>query len=137
PLIKKRFNAFFDYIRGTGLDQLCENYVYTFDYHGIASLHLTYKVFKDSRKRGEALVQLRKIFGEANLTSPVDELPDYLPLILEFLTIAEKGHIQQLVKLHQQAIQRLYDDLVKETSIYRFLLENILVIFEQHLANKG
>src|SRR5690625_189735 len=87
--LQKNFTAFFDYLKHTDFDQLCENYVNTFDYHGIVTLHLTYNVFKDSRKRGEALIELQRLFKTVDLEKTSAELPDYLPLILEFLAIVE------------------------------------------------
>src|SRR5690625_2431206 len=87
--LQKNFTAFFDYLKHTEFDQLCENYVNTFDYHGIVTLHLTYNVFKDSRKRGEALIELQRLYKKVDLEKTYAELPDYLPLILEFLAIVE------------------------------------------------
>src|SRR5690625_6149317 len=60
--VHKNITAFFDYIKATPFDQLCEKYVNTFDYHGVVTLHLTYNVFKDSRKRGEALIELQRLY---------------------------------------------------------------------------
>lgn len=134
--IRQQFKRFFDYVKSESLHQLCENYVYTFDYHGIVSLHLTYGVFKDSRKRGEALVKLKELYQDEQLMAITDELPDYLPLILEFLSMASDKQSKQLKKLHHQSISKLYKDLKEKDNPYQYLLNNIHAIFSAHLANE-
>src|SRR5690625_4880546 len=109
---KTHLNSLLSYVESTPLQTLCEKYVYTFDYHGIVTLHLTYHVFKDSRQRGEALVKLRNIFQESNLLALTDELPDYLPLILEFLAVATTEQMNYVLKLHYNSMIKLHDDLV-------------------------
>src|SRR5690625_4230043 len=89
PSMTTHFNHFIDYVKSNPLLTLCERYVETFDYHGIVTLHLTYNVFKDSRKRGEALIELQRLYKKVDLEKTYAELPDYLPLILEFLAIVE------------------------------------------------
>src|SRR5690625_5720034 len=135
-VIQKNFEVFFDYMNNTPFDQLCENYVNTFDYHGVTTLHLTYNVFKDSRKRGEALIELQRLFQTVDLEKTSTELPDFLPLILEFLSIAEKEQIQQLLKLHRQSIEKLHDDLKKKDSVYHFLLKAMNEISMQQLQSE-
>lgn len=135
-LAKMYLHTFIHYLEATPFNELCEKYVYTFDYHGIATLHLTYPVFKDSRQRGEALVKLRQLFKAAEVEAATDELPDYLPLILEFLSLAKEEQITEILKLHYKSIERLHDDLVKEDSEYHFVLKAIKVISEQKLENK-
>lgn len=134
-LAKMYLNSFLYYIESTPFDELCERYVYTFDYHGVVTLHLTYHVFKDSRQRGEALVKLRNVFKESELEVMSDELPDYLPLILEFLSIANEKQMQEVLKLHFKSMEKLHDDLMKEDSGYHFVLKAINDVSQQKLRN--
>src|SRR5699024_7401142 len=97
----------------------------TFDFHGIVTLNLTYTVFKDSRKRGEALVKLRQMFYDSNLSAETEELPDYLPMILEFLAMADEKYIHQVLKLHLNSIKKLEKDLAENDSPYHFLLKAV------------
>ncbi|MDY0408259.1 nitrate reductase molybdenum cofactor assembly chaperone [Virgibacillus soli] len=136
PVIRSYLQSFLHYMKSTSFDQLCENYVYTFDFHGIVTLNLTYHVFKDSRKRGEALVQLRKIFKESKLEAKSDELPDYLPLILEFLSVAKDEQAVDLLKLHIKSIQKLDQTLTENDSPYHFLLKAVQDVAYRTLQNK-
>mgnify|MGYP001193045069 FL=1 len=132
---KMYLNSFLFYVESTPFDELCEKYVATFDYHGIVTLHLTYHVFKDSRKRGEALVKLRNVFNESQFETITEELPDYLPLILEFLSVANEDQMQQVLKLHYKSMEKLHDDLMREDSEYHFILKAINTVSEEKLKN--
>lgn len=74
------------------LAELQEEYVRTFDFDRRASLHLTYHTHGDRRQRGLELVRLKRRFTEAGLALTDEELPDYLPVLLEFAALApEQG----------------------------------------------
>ncbi|WP_374649856.1 nitrate reductase molybdenum cofactor assembly chaperone [Dongia sp.] len=80
---------------GTGdLIDLQEAYVGLFDKSRQASLHLFEHVHGESRDRGMAMVNLREIYMEAGLFQDESELPDYLPLYLEYLSVlpAREAH---------------------------------------------
>jgi|GEM_PF-82489 len=134
--VHKNITAFFDYIKATPFDQLCEKYVNTFDYHGVVTLHLTYNVFKDSRKRGEALIELQRLYKTIDMEKTSSELPDYLPLILEFLSIAKEEQSKQLLKLHEKSLQNLHDELVKAKSEYHFLIKAMNEVTIQQLQSE-
>jgi len=75
------------------LEDLQRRYVEIFDFDPRASLHLTYHVHGDRRQRGAELLRLKRRFAEAGLEMDGAELPDYLPVLLEFaaLTPASAG----------------------------------------------
>jgi len=59
-------------------------YVDTFDRGRRSSLYLFEHVHGDSRDRGPAMIDLLQTYGSAGLHLPAGELPDYLPVALEF-----------------------------------------------------
>ncbi len=73
--------------RQTGFSQLEEMYVASFDLVESGSLYLTAHEFGDSRERGNALAQLGQMVTDAGYGVAFGELPDYLPLLIEFLAI--------------------------------------------------
>jgi nitrate reductase molybdenum cofactor assembly chaperone NarJ/NarW len=75
-------------LRETPLRELQAVYVQTFDFDRRASLYLTYHTHGDRRQRGLELVRLKRRFSEAGLPLPDGELPDYLPVLLEFAALA-------------------------------------------------
>lgn len=63
-------------------------YVRAFDFNKDQTLWLTYHEVGDAIQRGSALAELKAQIEAAGFLSPAEELPDYIPLLLEFL--AEK-----------------------------------------------
>jgi len=63
-----------------------ERYVDLFDRGRRTSLHLFEHVHGDSRDRGQAMVELKKVYADAGFAMTGNELPDYLPAMLEFLS---------------------------------------------------
>ena len=63
----------------------------TFDFDRRASLHLTYHTYGDRRQRGLELVRLKRRYAEAGLPLEGGELPDYLPVLLEFAALVPEA----------------------------------------------
>ena len=61
-----------------------EAYVELFDRGRAHSLHLFEHVHGESRDRGQAMVDLRERYLTAGLEPTGNELPDYLPLFLDY-----------------------------------------------------
>jgi nitrate reductase delta subunit len=76
------------WMRETPLRELQAAYVQTFDFDRRATLHLTYHTHGDRRQRGLELVRLKRRYADAGLPLTGPELPDYLPVILEFASLA-------------------------------------------------
>lgn len=66
---------------------LQEAYVALFDRGRTVSLHLFEHVHGESRDRGQAMVDLRERYAAQGLDITASELPDYLPLFLEYLSV--------------------------------------------------
>jgi nitrate reductase delta subunit len=76
--------AFLDWWRRAPSEELRAAYVGAFDLAAATTLHLTYHVWGDARERGAALADLNRRFRAAGLRLAAWELPDHLPLLLEF-----------------------------------------------------
>ena len=78
-------------------------YVELFDRGRATSLHLFEHVHGDSRDRGPAMIDLAQTYEKAGLFLTPDEMPDYLPVVLQFVStqpplqarafLAEMAHI--------------------------------------------
>ena len=73
-------------LRQRDLVDLQERYVLLFDRTRSLSLHLFEHVHGESRDRGQAMVDLQALYAEGGLEISARELPDFLPLFLEFLS---------------------------------------------------
>lgn len=64
-----------------------QHYVELFDRGRALSLHLFEHVHGESRDRGQAMVDLLQLYESHGFELAARELPDYLPLLLEFLSL--------------------------------------------------
>jgi nitrate reductase delta subunit len=74
-------------LRRSGLIALQENYVATFDRNPSHSLHLFEHIHGESRDRGSAMIDLLQEYWKHDFDASAAELPDYVPLFLEFLSL--------------------------------------------------
>src|SRR5690606_34727574 len=87
PAERARIRKFCDELAKSDLMDAQEHYVDLFDRTRALSLHLFEHVHGESRDRGSAMVSLIERYQEAGLAVAAQELPDYLPLFLEFLSL--------------------------------------------------
>ena len=88
-LPKKSIRKLEDFLaarRRRDLLELQEEYVDTFDRARAHCLHLFEHVHGESRDRGQAMVNLSETYAARGLFINGNELPDYLPMFLEFLS---------------------------------------------------
>jgi nitrate reductase delta subunit len=108
---------------------LQEAYVATFDRMRSLSLHLFEHVHGDSRDRGPAMLDLVDLYRQHGLDVTARELPDYLPLFLEFLSILPAGRAQELLRDAGKILAVLHDRLNRRKSPYRHVFAALI-----HLA---
>ena len=83
----KKIKAFAEELTSRDIYQSQEIYVELFDRGRAHCLHLFEHIHGESRDRGQAMVNLAEAYGEKGLYVATGELPDYLPLFLEFLSL--------------------------------------------------
>jgi len=81
---RQALTEFIEAQAGQALLDRQEAYVGLFDRGRHVSLHLFEHVHGESRDRGQAMVELLEHYRSRGFTLSVRELPDYLPLFLEF-----------------------------------------------------
>jgi len=79
--------AFIEMLETADLYSVQEEYVATFDRGRSHCLHLFEHIYGESRDRGQAMVNLIEAYEEKGLFIDHAELPDYIPLFLEFLSL--------------------------------------------------
>ncbi|HEX6763457.1 MAG TPA: nitrate reductase molybdenum cofactor assembly chaperone [Gaiellaceae bacterium] len=108
--------------RHTALE-LAQAYVETFDLRRRGSLYLTYFRYGDTRKRGMALLRLKRLYTAAGLELEGGELPDYLPLMLEFASLAPDEAGEELFREHRPGLELLRAGLHDAESPYADVLD--------------
>ncbi|MFZ6686905.1 nitrate reductase molybdenum cofactor assembly chaperone [Undibacterium sp. SXout11W] len=86
-----------DYLKKNDLISIQENYVATFDRTASVALHLFEHIHGESRDRGQAMVDLIVEYRRYGFEPEASELPDYVPLFLEFLSLVEDEQAEKLL----------------------------------------
>ena len=117
---KKALHEFVDYLTSKALTDLQVEYVKTFDSTPEHSLHLTHHLFGDEsdRNRGPALIDLSEMYKEYGVEMSTNELPDYLPLILEFAAQMEDNEAMVFLSDVNKVLAALTANLTKAGSPY-------------------
>jgi nitrate reductase delta subunit len=119
-----------DEIAASDLLDLQAGYVDLFDRTRSLSLHMFEHVHGESRDRGQAMVSLLERYRQAGLDVGCNELPDYMPLFLEFLsTLAVKDARASLAEA-VHIFQALSERLKKRGTSYRAILDALVGLAE-------
>jgi nitrate reductase molybdenum cofactor assembly chaperone NarJ/NarW len=119
PAFERRLiGKLLDEIATLDLYELQERYVFLFDRTRSLSLHLFEHVHGESRDRGQAMVDLRSLYEQQGLDVDARELPDYLPLFLEFLSLRPLAEARALLKEPIGVISALRERLSKRKTPY-------------------
>lgn len=110
--------GFLDYLESLQLTELQAAYVMTFDLTPEHSLHLTHHLFGDDKNRGPALIDLTEFYKEFGLELTGNELPDYLPLVLEFAAALNPDEVRVFLCQWSKVLKQLADNLDSTQSPY-------------------
>ncbi|MBS0254636.1 MAG: nitrate reductase molybdenum cofactor assembly chaperone [Proteobacteria bacterium] len=97
---------------------LQERYVALFDRGRAVSLHLFEHVHGESRNRGQAMVDLRQRYESQGLEITANELPDYLPLFLEYLSCLPSDQVLEELAQPGVILAALADRLTERDTPY-------------------
>ncbi|CCB66463.1 nitrate reductase molybdenum cofactor assembly chaperone [Hyphomicrobium sp. MC1] len=100
------------------LFDLQERYVDLFDKTRRLSLHLFEHVHGESRDRGQAMVDLAALYEKGGLTLEANELPDYLPLFLEYLSTLPIEEARPLLANALHIVSTIEERLAGRNSAY-------------------
>jgi len=132
---QRPFGIFLDWLSGTSPDTVARHYVETFDLPGGRGgssprrrqsrcvLYLTYYRYGDTRKRGMAMVAFKAAYRDAGLSPRDDELPDYLPMVLDFAALHPRG--EKLLRAHRADLELLLRALRDVPSPYAHVVEAV------------
>ena len=109
--IGDRLSTFLGHAHHVGDDRLAEEYVETFDLKRKCSLYLSYYLTGDTRKRGTALVTFLEAYRVAGHEFDAPELPDYLPVVLEFSALGDPEVAGVLLGSHRLGLEVLRESL--------------------------
>ncbi len=117
---------FIHHFRKMDLTDWQAEYVQLFDYSRSASLHLFEHVKSESKDRGQAMVDMLEFYKENGLQLSANELPDYLPVFLEFLSNQQVEKAAELLAEPVNIIARIHAALDEKKNMYRHILSAVI-----------
>jgi nitrate reductase delta subunit len=101
-------------------------YVELFDRGRRTALHLFEHVHGDSRDRGPAMVDLAQTYERTGLLLAPGELPDYLPVVLEFASTQPPAQAREFLREIAHIVRSIFSALLERQSPYASVLAAVL-----------
>ena len=102
------------------------DYVELFDRGRATSLHLFEHVHGDSRDRGPAMIDLTKTYEQSGLFLGEDEMPDFLPVVLEFTSTLQPRQAREFLGEMAHIFNAIFAALQQRESPYACVLGALL-----------
>jgi nitrate reductase delta subunit len=126
---RSRYEQILSYFEQTPLIQLQEQYTETFDLSSSNCMNLTYHRWGETEKRGPALAHLEEIYLNSGFERINSELPDFLPLVLEFISERPDVATSEIIPLYSKVVETLAERLRQAGYPYSLMFEQLLDIF--------
>lgn len=126
-----RLEPLFEAFASQDLFDLQAHYCELFDSSRALSLHLFEHVHGDGRQRGQAMIDLGQAYLARGFMMREAELPDYLPMFLEFLSILPNDEAEEWLSQPAHVLEALEQRLTERETYYAGVLHNLL-----HLAKR-
>ncbi|MFI7426717.1 nitrate reductase molybdenum cofactor assembly chaperone [Micromonospora sp. NPDC049836] len=126
--VRGQLGEFLDWLLTVSPIEAQRHYVRTFDLRRRSGLYLTYYLHGDTRKRGMALLMLKQRYRAHGLRLTGGELPDLLPVVLEFAAAVGPGDGEAPLRQHRKGLELLRSALAESGSPYRLLLEAVCAV---------
>ncbi|MFO1363550.1 MAG: nitrate reductase molybdenum cofactor assembly chaperone [Burkholderiales bacterium] len=108
--------------------ELEERYVALFERGRARSLHLFEHVHGEARERGQAMVDLAQLYARAGFALATNELPDYLPAVLEYLSCRPRAEARDLLGDCAHVLRAVGERLAASGSHYAAVFEALLAL---------
>jgi nitrate reductase delta subunit len=119
-------DVLFNTLQATDTLEVEAQYVELFDRGRATSLHLFEHVHGDSRDRGPAMIDLAQTYEKAGLFLAPDELPDYLPVVLQFVSTQPPKEARAFLGEMAHIFNAIFNALQQRNSAYASVLGALL-----------
>ena len=126
--LRERLVALVDEITASDPLEAEGRYVDLFDRGRRTSLNLFEHVHGDGRQRGPAMLELKQRYLDAGLEPVADELPDHLPLLLEYLSCRDAAEVRDTIGEIAHILRVLGNTLLKRRSRYAAVMAALLAL---------
>jgi len=126
--LRDALTALIDDIAGSDIYDAQERYVLLFDRTRSLSLYLFEHVHGESRDRGQAMVDLQELYERNGLHLSAKELPDFIPLFLEFLATQPEDEARSLLTQPAHIFAALAERLAKRRAPYEAVFRALVAL---------
>jgi nitrate reductase delta subunit len=126
PLRISELNALIAQLSGPASLDTEADYVELFDRGRATSLHLFEHVHGDSRERGPAMIDLAQTYEKAGLFLAEGEMPDFLPVVLEFTSTQPPREAREFLAEMAHIFNAIFAALQQRNSAYAAVLGALL-----------
>lgn len=129
--LEQQLSCFLDNCASLALSDWQMIYVQQFDYSRTVNLYLFDYVYGDSCQRGQAMVDLKEMYARTGWQMVSEELPDYLPFFLEYLSTLSSGQeALELLTPLAPILRRMEERLTEENNFYQYLFRLLVGLAE-------
>lgn len=115
-----------DWYASAPLEKIAAEYVQEYDLSRRHALHLSYWTEGDTRRRGAALGRFKKMYRDSGMVTDLHgELPDYLPLVLEFAALIDRKSGRAALQAYRPSLELLRLALRDDKLAFHGLVECI------------
>lgn len=125
PKARAAIKPLLDQMENDDLYDLQERFVLLFDRSRTLSLNLFEHVHGESRERGPAMVDLVETYRAGGFEMSTTELPDHLPILLEFMSTRDEAEALELLQDAGHIIAALGERLERRETPYAAIMKGL------------
>ena len=126
--VRDQLHRLLSELAGDDLYDLQERYVLLFDHTRSLSLHLFEHVHGESRDRGQAMIDLKAQYEKAGLFLNAAELPDFMPLFLEYVSTLPAAEARDALAQPAHIFAAMAERLRKRRSSYEAVFRALVAL---------
>ncbi|MED3554260.1 nitrate reductase molybdenum cofactor assembly chaperone [Cytobacillus praedii] len=128
--IKEELSQFLHKCKQMSPSKLISVYINTFDFGKKSNLYVTYMSNGEQRERGMDLLFLKNYYKIHGFEVTDQELPDYLPIMLEFAGHVDQEIIIPVFSRYLASIKEISENINPEDNHYGHIMKAILLALE-------
>ncbi|MCM3567763.1 nitrate reductase molybdenum cofactor assembly chaperone [Neobacillus mesonae] len=129
--VKEELQQFFTKSLDLTYEELVSSYISTFDFGKKTNLYITYMTNGEQRERGMDLLFLKNYYKLHGFDVTDKELPDYLPVMLEFASQVNRDTMKPIFERYLANIFEVTNHLDPENNLYAHIMKSIILALEE------
>jgi len=129
--MKEELAQFFQKAKNMSLADSVSIYVNTFDFGKKSNLYVTYMSNGEQRERGMDLLFIKNYYKLHGFAVTDKELPDYLPIMLEFASLVDHDVMKPVFERYLANINEIAKNVDPKDNLYGHILRSIMFALQE------